>query len=199
MIGWSSLFDVTQSTHQAARRMPWTRQWTHPSYAQSIDITRPGQLRLPKPGDSTVERVLLPARLQWISSPARQCQRRGRRRSLQHNDHVPDTRQRTRLVLRRIRIVIITEQVYSSNHVYRRGIGAGDCGIGGSLGCGHAPVARMCSPIRCRVRMGNPRGRVVRALVVYCCVGELGSTRPPRARRCAWRVPSVTCPPSMPP
>ena len=69
-------------------------------------------------------------------------------------------------VSQRIRIATHTEQVYSLAHVYRRGIGSGDSGIDGALGCGHAPLARMCSPIRCRMWMGSTRGRVVRALVV---------------------------------
>jgi len=50
-------------------------------------------------------------------------------------------------VSQRIRIVMGTEQAYSSVCVYRRGIGSGDSRVGGALGCGHAPVARMHSPI----------------------------------------------------
>ena len=63
-------------------------------------------------------------------------------------------------------IAMATVHMYSICHVYRRGIGQGDSGIGGSLGCGHAPVARMHSPIRCGMRMGTTRGNVVCALVV---------------------------------
>ena len=85
------------------------------------------------------------------------------------------------------RIAIATEQVYSHAHVYRRGIGSGDSGIGGSLGCGHAPVARMCSPIRCRVRMGSPRRRVVRPLVVVANWARPGHRARESARgACPW-------------